>query len=570
MDLIKTGIGISKTIRNVGRLRDIVSIFAKHGFAEFITRGVTGNIPNFVLPSSKKGIKQELKEKGDQSIGQIIGYRLRLCFEELGPAFIKFGQLLSTREDILDQSFVKEMKLLRDKVSPVPFSDVERTIEKSIGKNWRENFSNIDANAIGTASIGVVYKGSLHSGEEVVIKVKRPGIDKAIATDFSILQFLATQVEKVSDEIKYLGVSRLVRDFGITLQNELNFNIEALSCKRLKENLVEHDQENVFHIPKIYEVLSSSDVLVMEYIDGIPFSESEKINTHLKDLEPKLNIAVQLFVKTLLQDGFFHADLHGGNFFYLKNGQIGLIDFGLMGRLSKKGRQSFVAIVYSLLTYNYENLVYEFLDVAEYESIPDVDSLINDVRDCLSQFVGLTVQQTDFTLVLSSVINTLKKHQIFLPREWFLVFRAMLTLDGVGKSMGIDFDLFSLLETDITEIVKNNLKTDDLIAEAAWTARDILTSSRTIPRHLRWFVKEWSKRGYAFEISHTGHEKQFEKVTGSITFLAFALITTVFFASGVFCLGTTQIDHWRDIPVLSWVFWGIAAISFIRGSRFLK
>jgi len=566
MDLIKTGIGISKTIRNVSRLRDIVSTFARHGFAEFITRGITGKIPNFVLPASKKGIKQELKEKEGQSWGQIVGFRLRLCFEELGPAFIKFGQLLSTREDILDPHFIKEMKLLRDKVAPVPFASVEKTIEESLGGDWRDYFSKIDSTAIGTASIGVVFKGELLSGEKVVIKVKRPGIEKEITTDFSILQFLANQVEKVGDEIKYLGISRLVRDFGITLQNELNFNIEALSCKRLGENLAAHDNEKLFHLPKVYEILSSSDVLVMEFIDGIPFSNSEDINKHLKELEPKLNTAVKLFVKTLLQDGFFHADLHGGNFFFMDSGEIALIDFGLMGRLSKKGRQSFVAIIYSLLTYNYENLVYEFLDVAEYDTIPDVDSLVHDVRDCLSQFVGLTVQQTDFTLVLASVIKTLKKHQIFLPREWFLVFRALLTLDGVGKSMGVDFDLFSLLESDISEIVKDNLKKEDLIEDAVWTARDFLTSSRTIPRHLRWFIKEWAKKGYAFEISHKGHEEQFAKVSGAITFLAFSILTTVFVASGVFCLGSNNISHISQIPIISWVFWGIGFMSFVKGT----
>ncbi len=570
MDLIKTGIGLTKTIRNVARLRDIVTIFAKHGFAEFITRGVTSKIPNFVLPASRKSIKEELKEKENQSWGQIVGFRLRLCFEELGPAFIKFGQLLSTREDILDASFIKEMKLLRDQVSPVPFIEVEKTIEKAIDGKWMDHFSTIEKKAIGTASIGVVFKGELHSGEKVVIKVKRPGIDKEIAIDFSILQFLATQVEKVSEEIKYLGISRLVRDFGITLQNELNFSIEALSCKRLQENLIVHDTEKLFHLPKIYEVMSSSDVLVMEYIDGIPFSDSEKINKHMKELAPKLNEAVKLFVKTLLHDGFFHADLHGGNFFYMTEGNIALIDFGLMGRLGKKGRQSFVAIIYSLITYNYENLVYEFLDVAEYESIPDVDNLIQDVRDCLSQFVGLTVQQTDFTLVLASVIKTLKKHQIFLPREWFLVFRAMLTLDGVGKSMGIDFDLFSLLEGDITEIVKENFNKEDLLEEAAWTARDFLTSSRTIPRHLRWFVKEWAKRGYSFEISHKGHEEQFDKITGAIVFLAFTMITTVFVGSGVFFLGAHNVKYLADIPSLSWVFWGIAFVSFIKGITVLK
>ena len=230
MDLIKTGIGIGKTIRNVARLRDIVSVFARHGFAEFISIGVTSKIPDFVLPSSQKDIKREIAEKGEKSLGKTLGYRLRLCFEELGPAFIKFGQLLGSREDLFDKGFIDEMHQLRDKVKPVSLTISIKTIEESLGKKFSEVFESIDEKPVGTASIGVVYKAKLLNGDEVVVKVRRPQISKEITRDFSILSFLATQVEKASEEIRYLGLSRIVNDFAISLQNELNFNIEAMSC----------------------------------------------------------------------------------------------------------------------------------------------------------------------------------------------------------------------------------------------------------------------------------------------------------------------------------------------------
>lgn len=561
MDIVKAGIGLTKTIRNVNRLREIVLIFARHGFDEFISSSITSRIPNFVIPRSKKSIKEELIEKQDKEWSEIIGSRLRQCFEELGPAFIKFGQLLSTREDIFETGFIKEMSLLRDKVKPIPFRELEASVEQALGRKIQDVFSSVDQEPIGTASIGVVYRAKLTSGERVVIKVRRPNIDREITTDFSILLFLAQQTEKVSQEIRYLGVTRIVQDFAISLQNELNFNIEALNCSRLRDNIARHDDKKIFSIPKVYKELSSETVMVMDEITGTPFTDTKSLEPILDQIQPKLIYGVDIFIKTFLVDGFFHADLHGGNFFYREDGTIGLIDFGLMGSLSRKSRKSFIAIIYSIVSYNYENLVYEFLDVAEYEEIPNVDKLIQDVRDGLSPFIGLTIQQTNFSQVLTIVIQTLKKHQIFLPREWFIVFRSLITLDGVGKNLDIDLDIFSHFEKDIQEILQETLSKDELLEEAIWSGRDLVSSLRVVPRHIRWYLREWSKRGYAHEVVHTGHESAFSQLSQSLVFLGFILLASVFIMSGVIFVGERSLTHWKDVPIITWVFWSFSILS---------
>lgn len=566
MDIIKTGIGLGKTIKNVGRLREMASVFARHGFDEFITYGVTSKIPNFALPKASKGIKEELKQKEDREWPEVIGYRLRQCFEELGPAFIKFGQLLASREDLFDPAFTEEMAKLRDNVRAIPFSEVKGTFEQDLGQPTEEVFSSIEEAPIGTASIGVVYRGQLKSGEKVVIKVRRPGIEKEIATDFSLLHFMATQAEKVSDEVRYLGVSRIIKDFTLSLQVELNFNIEAMNAARFKKNLEKHDTQKVFRIPKIYEDYSCETILVMEEMVGIPFSHKEEILPVLDKVQSNLLYGVEIFMKTLLKDGFFHADLHGGNFFYLETGEIGLIDFGLMGALSKKSRKNFIAIIYALTTYNYENLVYEFLDVAEYEEIPDIDLLIQDVRDALAPFVGLTVQQTNFTLVLLTVIKALKKHRLYLPRDWYIVFRSLMTLDGVGRSIDLDLDLLKLFEKDIHEIIQDSFSKEDLIEEGIWSAKDIMSSARVFPRHLKWFLKNWSKKGYAFELIHSGHEEAAKSLSSSIVFLGHALLSAVFFYSGVSLIEATILS-WRDVPLIVWPIWLLSFAFFISGLK---
>ncbi|MDD4973036.1 MAG: AarF/UbiB family protein [Bacteriovorax sp.] len=574
MDLIRAGLGLSKTIRNVGRLQEIVLVFARHGFDEFITNNVTTKIPNFVLPKSKKRISEELANKSEKDWNQVLGFRLRKCFEELGPAFIKFGQLLSSREDLFHPSFLEEMRMLRDKVKTVPLADVLPAIEKSLGKKIDQVFSYVDPIAIGTASIGVVYRAVLLDGTPVVIKVRRPGIEKEIETDFSIIMFLATQAERVSKELRYLGVTRVLNDFAFTLQRELNFNIEALNCERLKKNLEKHDEKKLYYIPKVYKEFSTEDILVIEELKGIPFSSNELILEKKDEIIPKMEYGVQLFLKTFLKDGFFHADLHGGNFFYLldgvNDGRIGLIDFGLMGSLSKNGRHHFIAIVYALLSYNYENLVYEFLDVAEYDTIPDIDGLIRDVREGLSPFVGLSVKQTNFSDLLTVVLNTLKKHQIFLPREWYIIFRALITIDGVGKDLGIDLNIFGILEGDINEIVQSTFNKEELMEEAAWAARDLTSSLRVLPRHIRWFLRDFAKKGYAIEVKNTGYEKELVSLVGALIFLGFSLVAGIFIFSGIFIIAAKEIHIWSDIPTLSWILWSLGLLLFSSGIGSLK
>ncbi|MBL6989985.1 MAG: hypothetical protein ISR65_09415 [Bacteriovoracaceae bacterium] len=570
MGIIGKSITVTKTIRNVSRLQEIVLVFAKNGFAEFITRGVTSKIPNFVLPSATIKIKNELKEKKESDWYQIIGYRLRKCFEELGPVFIKFGQILSTREDLLDPSIIEEMKLLRDKVKGIPFDEVKSVLEAALGNNLGNIFSSIDEHPIGTASIAVVHKGTLKDGEEVVLKVRRPKIIKTIETDIAIIMLLVQHVEKISQEIKFLGISKIVADFANGLQHEVNFNIEALNLERFKTNLTNHDVDQIFYIPKIYKKLSSEEVLVIEQIKGIPFTDRLEIEAIRPKLEVKIEKGVGLFVKTFLQDGFFHADLHGGNFFWQDNDRIALVDFGLMGYLSKRTRSNFIAIIYALLSFNYENLVYELLDVAEFEKMPDVEELIADVRSGLSPFIGLTVGQTNFSQVMHTVIRTLNRHQLYLPGEWFIIFRAFIMLDGVAKSIDIDVDLFELLQRDIKELVRQSMTKEDWIEEGVWAGRDVISSLRVIPRHFKWYLKDWAKKNYAIEVVHRGYKKEINRVSNTITFLAFALFAAIFIASGTFWQSTTKITTWKDVPTISWIFWVAGLALFFKGYLYTR
>lgn len=569
MDIIRTGIGITKTIKNVGRFREILTVLARHGFSELIVKsGLDKVIPGFVLPARVGELKRE--DLSTEEWWQLFGTQLRLSFEELGPSFIKLGQLLSTREDILDAALIRELKLLQNKVKGIPFEVAISAIEGSLGKKIGEVFRSIDEEAIGTASIGVVYKAELLTGEKVVVKVRRPGITKLILTDFEILLYIVQKLEKVSTEVRFLGLSKAISDFFKSTQNELNFQIEAQNCERLRQNLKAIDKDGFIVVPRVYKEFSTADVLVLEFLDGRPFNEFHSLQELGPDVVEKLEKSIRLFTHTLLADGFFHADLHGGNFLVLKDRRLGIIDFGLMGTLSKKNRANLIGILYAVLTHNYDNLVYEFLEVAEYDSVPDHEELIRDIKDSISPYVGLSVQETNMSELVRNLIRTLSKHELYLPREWFIIFRALITLDGVGKSIGLDINMFTLLEKDLPALITELLSRKNAQEELMWISKDLLSSLRIVPKHMKWFLKEVSRNNYAIEHRIRGLDDLSNQMSRALYILGLSVLAGICILSGTLFSLNRELGSIYDIPLISWIFWVFAGYLLIRISTLRK
>ncbi len=567
MDLVRTGISLTKTIKNVARFREILTVFSKNGFHSLIIKYGLGQEVSGNIASSEDAL-DEMSDNTDEWWG-IIGSRLRISFEELGPSFVKIGQLLATREDIFPPVFIKELKKLQNKVKTIPFEESKAIIEESLGQPLDKVFQSLDQIPIGTASIGVVYKANLKTGEKVVVKVRRPGIEKILKTDFEIVRFIVAQIEKVSADVRYIGLSRVINDFFKATSNELNFLTEAKNGQRLKSNLEQIDTDKILVIPKVYAEFTSASVLVMDFLDGIPFNEIRSLEELGPVMEEKLVKSVEMFAQTLLKDGFFHADLHGGNFFILPTQQIGIIDFGLMGTLTKKNRANLIAVLYAVLTHNYDNLVYEFLEVADYDSIPDHDELIRDFHESLSPFIGLSLKETNVTELVRAIISTLSKHRIYLPREWFIIFRGLMTMDGVGRSVNLDLNIFKILEKDIPSLLGQTLNPESVQEEALWIGKDLLTSLRIVPKHLKWYLREQARRGYATEMKITGADGYVKSISRSLYFLGLSLLTSVFILVGTLPLIGKSPERLTDIPTMSWVFWGIG-MAILSRSFFLR
>lgn len=563
MDILRTGIGIGRTIRNVSRLKEVLSVFAKNGFDEVIFKlKMTDVIPNFALPSVEESTL-DLAERGEQFSG-VLGHRLRLCFEELGPSFIKLGQVLATREDLFDPSFIFQMKKLHGNAKAMDFDQVKTIIEENLGAEIKTVFSAFNEEPIGTASIGGVYRATLQSGEEVVVKVRKPGLKKIVRGDFEILDWVIIQLEKVSEDIKTLGLRHMLAEFEKSLNRELNFFQEANNAKKVKEAMGRLPDAHFIRIPKIFDEYTGEDILVMDFLDGRAFNTLSHIDELGADGADKIKICVKSFVYSLLREGFFHADLHGGNFFLLTDGNIGLIDFGLMGSLSQKDRISLIVVLSSMLQEDFDRLVSEFLEIADYQSMPDEKKLVRDLRDALSPYLGLSVQQTDVPALFRGIFHVLTDHKIMLPTEWFLIFRSIVMLDGIGQSLKIDLNFHELIMEDMEELASGILNLSELKKEALWLTRDGIASLRVLPRHVRWFAKHLEKRDYVLEFEVKGVESGFERLARSVEFLALIFFAAVCFCFAVFFVKDTLIFNLSDISILSWLsmLFGLLTLLF--------
>lgn len=554
-------LGIVQSIRNAGRFKEILSVFIKHGFEEFVLKSkLHEHIPDFVFPASRKEKLLSTSIPKDQWAG-VAGYRLRLVFEELGPAFIKFGQLLGTRDDFFDSAFTSEMKKLQDNVRGIEWNQAKVYIEECWKAPFHEICKEVNKDAIASASIASVFTATLSTDEKVVIKVKRPGIDQIIESDFQLLKVLVKTLESTSEQFKWFAMSRTLEEFHRAIKNELNLMYELRNLERLNTNLSKLKDIEVLKLPTPYRELSNENVLVLEYLEGIPFSKLTP-----EDVTPKLKQSllqcVQLFMNSMLRDGFFHADLHGGNFLRLENGQIGVVDFGLVGTLSQKNKKTFMSLLYNLSTGDFDRLTYELLDVAEYDSVPDYQELSRDLENALSPFLFLNSSQIPSAEFMQQLVSILAKHRLFLPREWSLIFRALVTLDGVGRSLGLDIKVFEILDKSTKEFSSMLINKDQIIIDSLWFLKDSMGSLRMFPKHVDWFLKEFSKNNYSFDLRIRGINKEIQYAAKSIQILALIILSCAFVFAGIFFIEDKNLQF-STLPNAALFFWGISASALV-------
>jgi ubiquinone biosynthesis protein len=550
MEIFKTGMQVTRAVKNIQRLRQIVGTFAKHGFAEVFQRAGLGAF----------GAKNKLTQNNNLTVPE----RLRCAFEELGPTFVKLGQILSNRPDLIPDAFIEEFKKLQDDVLAVPFDVMKGVIEAELKQPLHNVFSYFNETPIAAASIGQVYEARLHSGEHVVVKVQRPEIEKIVKNDISIMLFLAESLEKYVPETKILSPVNFVEEFFTTLNYEMDFLVEANNILKFYENF-KNDSRVV--IPKVYKTYSTHKLLVMEKLNGIKITDIEKLKA--KNIDPKklVQIGASVFFKMVVIDGLFHGDLHGGNIFAIQDGsetKIGLIDFGIVGRLSPSSRQSFTRMCAALITEDYETLCYEYADLGAVGSGVDFDAFQREVRNALAPYMGLSLSDVNMGQVLIKSTRIAVKYNIRIPSDWMIVFKAIFSLEGLGKQLDPDFDFLSMGQDLIKSAVKDKISLTKAIREFNWLSRDVLALLEVAPRQLRWMMKKFNSNDFAFEIKFKEFENFKSILNQSSKKNTQAILVAGLFIASALSLNFQGGHSWKGYPLPSLIFFIAGVLGMIR------
>lgn len=486
MDWIATGRQLGAAVKNVQRLRQILAVFAKHGFADVVQRMNLGRY----LPKRLISIADSL---GDLTTAE----RLRLSFEELGPTFIKLGQLFSTRPDLFGPEFIDEFVKLQDNVQPLGFSVVKKVVESELNKTIPQAFASFNESPLAAASIAQVHEATLKTGETVVVKVQRPEIEKIIRTDVSLLEFLAGLLEKYVPESKVIGPRVVVDEFFRTLSYELDFIVEANNIIKISENMKVLPD---IIIPKVYKNYSTHRVLTLEKLVGVRLTDQEGLTRLGINKKKIVEIGSRAFFRSVMSDGLFHGDLHGGNLFVLPGDKLGIVDFGIVGRLSQKSRDQLVNMVMSLLTEDYENLCYQYAELGSADASIDFEAFQREVRNTLSPYVGLSIADLNVGRILIEATKVAAKYRIKVPGDWMIVFKAILTIEGMARKLDPQFDLLTSGQDLIKDLMKNQYSMQRVTKDLIWVAKDLTALFQILPRQLRWMFKKFNSNDFVFEI----------------------------------------------------------------------
>ncbi|HVK61269.1 MAG TPA: AarF/ABC1/UbiB kinase family protein [Bdellovibrionales bacterium] len=483
--------------------------------------------------------------------------RLRMSFEELGPTFVKLGQLLASRPDLIPEDFVEELKKLHDQVATIPFSEVRNVLELHFGARLDDVFESIEEQPLGSASIAQVHRAILKDGKKVVVKVQRPGIERIINEDVGILYYLADLLQKFVPETRPFNPVGMVDELFRTLELETNFIVEANNIRRFVDNFRD---DPTIKIPEVYFQYSGRRVLVLEMLEGIPLSQKHALAQEGIDRQTVMRVGLKAYFKQVFKDGVFHGDLHAGNIFILPDNRIGMVDFGIVGRLNRRTQDAIANMFVSLYQEDYERLAYEYVEVSPYNEFVDVDHFAKDLQNLLAPYFGLTLKNVDLGRLLLDSTAVAAKHRLVLPSELMLFFKSIVTVEGMGRFIAPDFNLLDYAMEFAAELVRTKYSPDRVKEDLFILGRDSSALFKALPRQLRQFTRKVGHPDFAFRhrIADTEEIKRTVERSSNILFLGMIISALILSASWTMSLSNQP--WFLGIPAVSALLFGFAGV----------
>ena len=542
---------MGRTYRYAKRYGEILNVLIKYGFGDLVD---ALNIKQQI----EIGIEKITGKEPERIAKLSRPERVRMTLEELGPTFVKLGQILSTRPDLIPLAYVQELSKLQDNVPPFPYDDVRTAVKAETGKFPEEIFRSFDQAPIAAASVGQVHKAMLKDAEEVVaVKVQRPNIQQTIEVDLEIMLHLAYLMERHVTEMEVLHPTKVVNEFAGSMEDELDYTVEASHIEHFARQFL--DDETVY-VPKVYRDLSTQRMLVMEFIDGTKASDFEHLKQERYDLKEVASRGADSILKQICVCGFYHADPHPGNIFILPNNVVCFIDFGIMGRISQQQREDFTDFVELLINKDENKIVDALLKLTNFTEDPDRSELQRDLMEFIDRYAYLPLEKLEIAKMLQSVLEILTKQGMSLKPDLYLMIKALSITEGLGRSLDPEFEIAKHAEPFLGKIKSTRYTPERIASDLMDSGTELLRLLKEIPRELREVLKNAREGKLKIEIEYPELDRTLFRLDLISDRIASAIVlASLIVGSSIIILSRTP-PRWHDMPVIGLAGFLIAAV----------
>jgi ubiquinone biosynthesis protein len=537
---------IPRTYRNLDRYRQILTILFKYGFDSLLNRLNLGSY-------FESGMQMISRKRRERVEGLNDFERLRMACEELGPTFVKMGQILSTRSDLIPAELVRELTKLQDDVPPFPFAQVREIVEQELGAPLDVLFGHFDEKPLAAASIGQVHRARLVTGEEVIVKVQRPGIRKTIEVDLEILFHLATLMEKNIEEAEIYRPTRIVDEFARSIEKEINYKIEAQQAERFARQFAGAE---AIYVPRIFHDTTTSRILTMEYVNGVKASDLDLLER--SGLDRKLIAArgADVTFEQIFRHGFFHADPHPGNICILPGNVICYLDFGMMGYIDRRSMETFADIIIGYVRRDVAAIADAVMRIVEWDDPPDRRALEGDIASFVDLYLYKPLKDMHMGEILQEFLDLFARHRLRLPPDIFFMIKAMTELEGLGLMLDPDFNMVEKVEPFIRDLQMQRIHPKKLMG-------DLLASStllKDVPFELYDLFRQLKSGKARIGVDHLGLEALIFGIERASNRVSFALIIAALLVGSSLIMMTCAGPTLFDFPLLGLLGYAIAGV----------
>ncbi len=498
-----------KQQRKLKRSARLISVLSKYGFKDLLARMNGGN-----KQEETSGNSDEVISKGT------VYERIRLVLEELGPTFVKLGQSFSNREDLLPPELIQELQKLQDNVETVDMN-VEEALENEFNISVKDYFQEIQKEPLATASIAQVYKAVLKDGSPVILKLRKPDVQSVIEDDLLLIKDLEKLVSTYSEIGEKLNLKQAISTFEKSLLEEVSLINERNNIQQFRLNFKNNKET---YVPKVYEELSNNNILCMEFIDGIKVTDKSILLANNIDPVKVSEVGLRLFVSQILDYGFFHADPHAGNILVKKDGKVVFIDFGAVGKIQPNDKEILENLIVSFAAKNPHKIVRYLKKMAVSYEIPDEKRFENDVEEVLNFVHSSSLQDINVQVIINKMKDILKENRLYMPDYFYLLFKGISLIEGVGRNINPDLDIVKSLNPYTRKIFTKKINPKNILKTGVDRMMNFTDNVDEIPRELRSVLQKLDENKFTVSSEIKNIEKTNQLIKSSVFNLILAMV----------------------------------------------